>query len=525
MFSWATSAAPSHEDELREAVEAAVAETKQAMAQAHRLALRKVATDAISRTRAELERSWEERERSYEQGIVTLGAELGAVEEDANALSGTLAEQAALLSAERSASEELASSLISAQHAASAALEQAAADATVSRDHAVKLALAQAAEMAAQDRARATEATSQQFAQASAAALAEARRLSNGKMSEDVESAVRAAVAQTESAMAEGAADALAAAVQAARAEAAAQAASDREALLAELAETQERQRRECEETAAAERTEAEERFQRFREEATEQARVEAVRSLEAEREQMRVQAKAEAMDAMQKVQMQRMNLADSAMQERAVALVREQTKQHVQAELRTLEQACLAREGVLVATLCAALQHADSHADQLRAEIASLRASRAELAAQLESARHQSMGLEARRLLECKLVLEAATADSAEALREHGSEQDDLRGLLKAQSDARVASACADVRKEYDAKLHALQSNLQAKNDEMIVLRRAREAEITHAAQEAARQTEARLRVAGLSQWQAANTNGKVGGTPGSRPPRPDLK
>ena len=104
-------------------------------------------------------------------------------------------------------------------------------------------------------------------------------------------------------------------------------------------------------------------------------------------------------------------------MQERAVALVREQTKQHVQAELRTLEQACLAREGVLVATLRAALQHADSHADQLRAEIASLRASRAELAAQLESARHQSMGLEARRLFECKLVLEAATADSAEAL------------------------------------------------------------------------------------------------------------
>ena len=186
MFSWATSAAPSHEDELREAVEAAVAETKQAMAQAHRLALRKVATDAISRTRAELERSWEERERSYEQGIVTLGAELGAVEEDANALSGTLAEQAALLSAERSASEELASSLISAQHAASAALEQAAADATVSRDHAVKLALAQAAEMAAQDRARATEATSQQFAQASAAALAEARQVKWGDYSAEI---------------------------------------------------------------------------------------------------------------------------------------------------------------------------------------------------------------------------------------------------------------------------------------------------------------------------------------------------
>ena len=59
MFSWlsaeTTAAAPVDDDEVREAVSAAVAETKAALAQVHRLALRKVATEAISRTRAELE--------------------------------------------------------------------------------------------------------------------------------------------------------------------------------------------------------------------------------------------------------------------------------------------------------------------------------------------------------------------------------------------------------------------------------------------------------------------------------------
>ena len=123
MFSWMTAAAPRDDDEVREAVSAAVAETKQEMAQVHRLALRKVATEAISRTRAELEGGWAERERSYQQGIATLGAELGAVEVDAQALEGALAEQAALLSAECSASEELASSLFRAQQDAAAALE------------------------------------------------------------------------------------------------------------------------------------------------------------------------------------------------------------------------------------------------------------------------------------------------------------------------------------------------------------------------------------------------------------------
>ena len=53
MFSWlsaeTTAAAPVDDDEVREAVSAAVAETKAALAQVHRLALRKVATEAISR--------------------------------------------------------------------------------------------------------------------------------------------------------------------------------------------------------------------------------------------------------------------------------------------------------------------------------------------------------------------------------------------------------------------------------------------------------------------------------------------
>ena len=49
-------------------------------------------------------------------------------------------------------------------------------------------------------------------------------------------------------------------------------------------------------------------------------------------------------------------------------------------------------------------------------------------------------------------------------------------------------------------------------------------------AAQEAARQTEARLRVAGVTAWSKANKDGKPStarseaGVPGARPRRPDL-
>ena len=80
-----TAAAPRDDDEVREAVSAA-GRDQAGMAQVHRVALRKVATEAISRTRAELEGGWAERERSYQQGIAPLGAELDAVEVDAQAL-------------------------------------------------------------------------------------------------------------------------------------------------------------------------------------------------------------------------------------------------------------------------------------------------------------------------------------------------------------------------------------------------------------------------------------------------------
>ena len=442
MFSWATAAAPS-DDEVREAVSAAVAETKQAMAQVHRLALRKVATEAISRTRAELEGGWVERERSYQQGIATLGAELGAVEVDAQSLGGVVAEQAALLSAECSASEELASSLFSAQQDASAALEQAARDSTISRDRAVKLALANAAETAGRERAQASESVSHQFAEARQAALAEARRLTGGKLSEEMEYAVQVAVAQAERAMADSMAAALAEAVQTAHAEAGAQAQSVREALLAEFAEADERMHG----LRAKEQVEANERMERLGEEAIEHARLEAANNLVEEREQMRAQAKAEAVASMN---LQRENLvafasaqlntADSVTQERAVALVREQSKQHVQAELHSQEKASLAREGVVVATLRGALQYAESQADQERANLALLRTTCAGLSAQLESARRLSTEGVARRLVEGDLVRAAITADYEET-------RDSVKGVMTAQSDARVASACRELR------------------------------------------------------------------------------
>ena len=438
MFSW-TAAAPRDDDEVRQAVAAAVAETKQAMAQVHRLALRKVATEAISRTRIELEGGWAERERSHQQGIATLGAELGAVEVDAQSLSGVVADQAALLRAECSASEELASSLFSAQHDASAALEQAARDAAVSRDRAVKLALAKAVETAGRDRAHASESLSHQFAEAGQNALAEVRRLTGGKLSEEMERAVQAAVAQTERAMADSATEALAAAVQTARAEAAAQAQSAREALLAEFAEADERMQ--C--LRAKEQAEANEYMERLREEATEQARLEAAHSLVEEREQMRAQAKAEAVasihiqrDNLVALASARLNTADSAMQERAVALVREQSKQHVQAELRSQEKDSLTREGVVVATLRGALQHAESQVDQERANLVLLRTSCAGLSAQLESARCLSTEGEVRRLVEGDLVRAAITADFEESLRQRGS-----------ACATRVASASRELR------------------------------------------------------------------------------
>ena len=555
MFSWATPAAPCDDDELREAVSAAVAETKKAMAQVNRLALRKVATEAISRTRAELEGGWAERERSYQQGIATLGAELGAVEVDAQSLGGVVAEQAALLSAECSASEELASSLFSAQHDASAALEQAARDSTISRDRAVKLALAKAAETAGRDRAQASESVSHQFAEARQAALAEARRLTGGALSEEMERAVQVAVAQAERAMADSTAAALTEAVQTSRAEAAAQAQSVREALLAEFAEADERMHS----LRAKEQVEANECMERLREEATEQARLEAADNLVEEREQMRAQAKAEAVASMN---LQRDNLvafasaqlntADSATQERAVALVREQSKQHVQAELHSQEKASLAREGVVVATLRDALQHAESHVDRERANLALLRTTCAGLSAQLESARRLSMEGEARRLVEGDLVRAAITADYEET-------RDSVMGAMAAQSDARVASACRELRecvlppcaalppppppcvraahawwchasRDHDARVRSLQSKLQGKADELALMQRSRQSDISEAAQEAARQTEARMRVAGVTAWAKANKDGKPSatlapaGAPGARPQLPDL-
>lgn len=80
---------------------------------------------------------------------------------------------------------------------------------------------------------------------------------------------------------------------------------------------------------------------------------------------------------------------------------------------------------------------------------------------------------------------------------------------------------------------MRLLQSKLQGKADELALMQRSRQADIAEAAQEAARQTEARLRVAGVTAWSKANNDGKpsatprpanVSGTPGARPQRPDL-
>ena len=111
-----------------------------------------------------------------------------------------------------------------------------------------------------------------------------------------------------------------------------------------------------------------------------------------------------------------------------------------MQAELRSQEKASLAREGAVVATLTDALQHAEALVEQERASLASLRATCAGLSAQLESARRLSAEVEARRLLEGDLVREAIAADQ-EATR------DSVEGVMSAQSDARVASACRELR------------------------------------------------------------------------------
>jgi phage baseplate assembly protein W len=74
------------------------------------------------------------------------------------------------------------------------------------------------------------------------------------------------------------------------------------------------------------------------------------------------------------------------------------------------------------------------------------------------------------------------------------------------------------------------LQSKLQGKADELALMQRSRQSDIADAAQEAARQTEARMRVAGVTAWSKANKDGKPSatptpaGTPGARPQRPDL-
>ena len=161
----------------------------------------------------------------------------------------------------------------------------------------------------------------------------------------------------------------------------------------------------------------------------------------------MRAQGKAEAVanmslqrDNLVAFMSAQQNTADSAMQERAVALVREQSKQHVQAELRSQEQASLAREAVVVVTLRDALQHAESHVDRERANLSLLRTTCAGLSAQLESARRLSTEGEIRRLVEGDLVRAAITADYEET-------RDGVKGVMTAQSDARVASACRELR------------------------------------------------------------------------------
>ena len=77
---------------------------------------------------------------------------------------------------------------------------------------------------------------------------------------------------------------------------------------------------------------------------------------------------------------------------------------------------------------------------------------------------------------------------------------------------------------------MRLLQSKLQGKADELALMQRSRQSDIAQAAQEAARQTEARLRVAGGSAGAQANKEGKPStarsgaGAPGARPRRPDL-
>jgi len=77
---------------------------------------------------------------------------------------------------------------------------------------------------------------------------------------------------------------------------------------------------------------------------------------------------------------------------------------------------------------------------------------------------------------------------------------------------------------------MRLLQSKLQGKADELALMQRSRQSDIAQAAQEAARQTEARLRVAGVTAWSKANKDGKPStarseaGVPGARPRRPDL-
>ena len=77
---------------------------------------------------------------------------------------------------------------------------------------------------------------------------------------------------------------------------------------------------------------------------------------------------------------------------------------------------------------------------------------------------------------------------------------------------------------------MRLLQSKLQCKADELALMQRSRQSDIAQAAQEAARQTEARLRVAGVTAWSKANKDGKPStarseaGVPGARPRRPDL-
>ena len=77
---------------------------------------------------------------------------------------------------------------------------------------------------------------------------------------------------------------------------------------------------------------------------------------------------------------------------------------------------------------------------------------------------------------------------------------------------------------------MRSLQSKLQGKADELALMQRSRQSDIAEAAQEAARQTEARLRVAGVTAWAKAHKDGKPSatptpaGAPGARPQLPDL-